>query len=336
MDGEQKYFKLGMFVLGSVTIAVVGIVILGAGSLFQKSVVVETYMDESVQGLDVGAPVKYRGVKIGELAKVEFVAKVYNVEAPQIRLLMNFHPEASPKFNTQGPAAVVQELTQRGMRVRLASAGLTGGVYLELDMMDPKEHPAPQVAWTPEYPYLPSVQSTGTRLTTHVENILEHIEKMRLDVIGEKVAVLVTDLDKVMKTIEPTMTDVRTVAVSADGLVKDARRVITQDIGAEMKALSTSVRDLLEKQVGPAFENIKLSTGRIPGTFDKIDDTLAKINGTLTRIDRTLAEDAGSLDEAMDNLRVMTQDLRDLTGQVKRYPSQALFGEAPPKKAVNK
>jgi hypothetical protein len=42
------------------------------------------------------------------------------------------------------------------------------------------------------------------------------------------------------------------------------------------------------------------------------------------------------MDEALDNLRVMSSDLRDLMGQVKRYPSQALFGEAPPKKAVNK
>ena len=43
-----------------------------------------------------------------------------------------------------------------------------------------------------------------------------------------------------------------------------------------------------------------------------------------------------SVQEALDNLRVVSQDLRELMGQVKRYPSQALFGEAPPKKAVNK
>lgn len=42
------------------------------------------------------------------------------------------------------------------------------------------------------------------------------------------------------------------------------------------------------------------------------------------------------MEEALDNLRVVTQDLRELMGQVKRYPSSALFGEAPPRKAGGK
>src|SRR4051812_31276743 len=186
MDSEARYFKLGAFVLVAVGIAVAAIVVLGAGTLFQKRFTVETYMDESIQGLDVGAPVKYRGVRIGELAKVEFVTKVYGVQSPQIRLLMHFNMDASPRVMQSGPDAAVAELSEKGMRVRLASAGLTGGVYLELDMMEPKEHPPAAITWTPEYPYMPSVQSTGTRLTTHVETILEHIEKMRLDQIAEK------------------------------------------------------------------------------------------------------------------------------------------------------
>jgi phospholipid/cholesterol/gamma-HCH transport system substrate-binding protein/paraquat-inducible protein B len=336
MDSEAKYFKLGLFVLSAVAIGVAAIVVLGAGTLLKKRFTVETYMDESIQGLDVGAPVKYRGVRIGELAKVDFVTKVYGVQSAQIRLLMNFNTDASPRVMQAGPVAAIQELSEKGMRVRLASAGLTGGVYLELDMMEPKEHPPTEITWTPEYPYMPSVQSTGSRLTTHVETILEQIEKMRLDQVAEKVSALVTDLDKVMKGVEPALSEIRGLAASAEGLVKDTRKVVTDDIGKELKALVISTRELLEKEVTPAFKSIRTSSDRLPGTFDKVDGTLEKINVTLRRIDRTLAEDAGSLDEAMDNLRVMTQDLRELTSQVKRYPATVLFGEAPPKKAVNK
>jgi hypothetical protein len=71
-------------------------------------------------------------------------------------------------------------------------------------------------------------------------------------------------------------------------------------------------------------------------TFDKVDATLDRIAGTLRRVDRTLAEDNGSMDEALDNMRMVSQDLRELMGQVKRYPSSALFGEAPPRKAGGK
>jgi phospholipid/cholesterol/gamma-HCH transport system substrate-binding protein/paraquat-inducible protein B len=336
MDSEAKYFKLGIFVLSAVAIGVAAIVVLGAGTLLQKRFVVETYMDESIQGLDVGAPVKYRGVKVGELSKVEFVTTAYGVQSAQIRLLMNFHPEASPRVIQAGPTAAIQELSEKGMRIRLASAGLTGGVYLELDMMDPQEHPPIPITWEPQYPYMPSVQSTGARLTTHVETILEHIEKMRLDQIAEKVTLLLNDMDKLMKTFEPAVADIRQLAVNADGLVKDTRKVVTDDIGKKLSSLVASTRELLDKEVTPAFKSLRTSSDRLPGTFDKVDGTLEKIGGTLRRIDRTLAEDSGSLDEAMDNLRVMTQDLRELTGQVKRYPATVLFGEAPPKKAVNK
>ncbi|MBV8879864.1 MAG: MCE family protein [Planctomycetaceae bacterium] len=340
MSAEQKYFKLGLFVLGAGVILVVGIVVLGTASLFEKHFKVETYVDESVQGLDVGAPVKYRGVRIGELEKVDFVAKRYDPKDGRIRLVMNFHPEAQPKGPGENPAETpaqtLERLSAQGMRVRLASAGLTGGVYLELDLMDPKEHAPKELTWTPEYSYMPSVPSTNVRLTTHVETILEHIEKMRLDQISEKIVAVLDSLDKVMKVVDPAVAELKAFAADADGLVKETRRVVTEDVGREVKSLMSSTRDLFDKEVAPAVRSIRTSADRLPGTFDKIDGTLDRIGATLRRVDRTLAEDGGSMDEALDNLRVVTQDLRELTGQVKRYPSQALFGEAPPKKAGNK
>ena len=47
MSAEQRYFKLGAFVLGAISVLVVGVVLLGAGTLFRKSFRVETYVDES-------------------------------------------------------------------------------------------------------------------------------------------------------------------------------------------------------------------------------------------------------------------------------------------------
>jgi len=334
MSSEQKYFKLGLFVLGATAIGVAAVVVLGAGTLLQKKMPVETYVDESIQGLDVGAPVKFRGVRIGELEKIDFVTQKYGVKDGRIRLLMAFHPESSPRSVSQGdPWEICERLAKEGMRIRLASAGLTGGTYLELDLMEPKEHPPMEIGWTPENPYIPSVPSTNIRLTTHVENILEHIEKMRLDTISEKVVALLESLDKMMKTIEPAVGDLRAVAVDADGLVKDARRIVNEDIGKELKSLMGATRDLIEKEVSPAVKSIRQSSDALPGTFVKIDATLDRIGGTLRRVDRTLAEDGGSMDEALDNLRVVTQDLRELSGQMKRYPASTLFGEAPPKKA---
>ena len=65
MSNQANYYKIGLFVVLGVAIAIVSVVILGAGSIFEKSIVMETYIDGSVQGLDVGSAVKFRGVQIG-------------------------------------------------------------------------------------------------------------------------------------------------------------------------------------------------------------------------------------------------------------------------------
>jgi phospholipid/cholesterol/gamma-HCH transport system substrate-binding protein/paraquat-inducible protein B len=202
--------------------------------------------------------------------------------------------------------------------------------------MNPKENPPPEISWIPRYPYLPSVQSTGTRLTSYVETILEQIEKMRLDRISEQISGLLGSMDALVKKVDPALSDVKTATTDADGLIKDLRRVVNEDVGKDLKSLIASMKDVVEKDLGPAVRSARATADRLPATFEKIDGTLDRISGTLRRVDRTLAEDQGSMDEALDNLRVATGDLRELMAQVKRYPTQALFGEAPPKKAVDK
>src|SRR6185436_20678219 len=132
MSAKANYFKLGAFVLAALAVAVTAIVVLGAGTLMRKKVMVETYMDESVQGLEVGAPVKFRGVSVGRLEKIEFAGIQYKVQDDRIALVIAFYPETLKGFAAENPIATLNEMIARGLRVRLTSAGLTGVLYLEL------------------------------------------------------------------------------------------------------------------------------------------------------------------------------------------------------------
>src|SRR5206468_2641338 len=133
MSAETKYFKLGAFVLAGIAVAVGTVVVLGAGAVMRKKVMAETYVDESVQGLDVGAPVKFRGVHVGQLEKIEFAGVRYDPKDPRICLTIAFWPETLHGYAGADPVGKLKEMVDRGLRVRLASAGLTGGLYLELD-----------------------------------------------------------------------------------------------------------------------------------------------------------------------------------------------------------
>ena len=77
MSLKANYFKLGLFVVGAVVAGVIVLVVIGSGRWFQPKVTIETYFNESVQGLDIGSKLKYRGVVIGEVKSIGFTYNKY-------------------------------------------------------------------------------------------------------------------------------------------------------------------------------------------------------------------------------------------------------------------
>jgi len=72
-NSNPNYFRLGLFVLAAIGVLVAVVLIFGSGQLFKKSFVIETYIKQSVTGLDTGASVRFRGVKIGQVTLNWFV-----------------------------------------------------------------------------------------------------------------------------------------------------------------------------------------------------------------------------------------------------------------------
>jgi phospholipid/cholesterol/gamma-HCH transport system substrate-binding protein len=77
VSDEAHYARVGAFVFGGILLAVITAIVIGGGSFFQKPIIVETVFDESVQGIDVGSPVKLRGVKIGTVSYIGLVGDNY-------------------------------------------------------------------------------------------------------------------------------------------------------------------------------------------------------------------------------------------------------------------
>jgi paraquat-inducible protein B len=77
MSAQANYFKIGLFVIGATIALVFLLVMLGAGRIFQSKILMETYFNESVQGLEVGSKVKYRGVIVGEVKSIGFTYTKY-------------------------------------------------------------------------------------------------------------------------------------------------------------------------------------------------------------------------------------------------------------------
>src|SRR5215468_3679253 len=128
MSAKANFFKIGLFTIGATLALVFLLVLLGAGKLFQSKIVMETYFNESVQGLEVGSKVKYRGVIVGEVKSIGFTYTRYQQDKPMADRLRYVMVEATilPRLiggRTGGDLArseIAKEEVDKGLRVRLA------------------------------------------------------------------------------------------------------------------------------------------------------------------------------------------------------------------------
>ena len=179
MSAEARYFRVGLFVLIGIVLIGACTVILGGQNLFKEPVLMETVFNESVQGLEVGSPVKLRGVQLGTVSEIAFVRDYYPVESTgelrehgeKIVVLMEVMEPVETEISSEERRENVKQLIGRGLRLRLASSGVTGTVFVQGDFLSPTRHPPMEIPWTPENLYIPSAPSTMATITSAAERI---------------------------------------------------------------------------------------------------------------------------------------------------------------------
>ena len=179
------YFKLGLFLIGGIILLLVVLFALGAGKFFQRTYQMETYVNESVNGLEVGSAVKFRGVRVGSVSEIGFVAGKYS-GADGYRYVYVQCTLDKDLFGTMGPKNAKDQAAEevaRGLRARTISQGLTGQLFLGLDYVDPDRNPPLPIDWTPASIYIPAAPSTLSKVEQAVlgiSNTLTGLEQAEL------------------------------------------------------------------------------------------------------------------------------------------------------------
>jgi paraquat-inducible protein B len=350
MSARANFFKIGLFVIGATAALAFLLVLLGAGKLFQSKIVMETYFDESVQGLDLGSKVKYRGVIVGEVKSIGFTYTRYQLDLPMAQRLRYVMVEATilPRLiGGRGTATdtlkveTVKEEVGKGLRVRMAPQGITGTSYLEIDYVDPDKNPIIDVPWQPDNLYIPSARATVTQFVEAASEIVDQLRKIDLDAIA-------TNLNTLLVT-----TNNRVGAVDSGGISNQTKQVLAKlgtkldqlpmdKLGNESSSLLTELRTTNRQLQAilndPAWKQLPGNTDAAVAQFRKLVDdpnfalSLAHLENTLARLDRISGGGDADLRATIDNLRQITENLRVITENAKRYPSQLILG-APPEPA---
>ncbi|HQY59297.1 MAG: MCE family protein [Nitrospira sp.] len=337
MSEKANYFKIGVFILSAVTITVIAIVVLGGGQWLKPVVHWETYFDESVQGLAVGSPIKYRGVQMGTVEAIDFVGDVYGPELDTTNRLRygryvritGSASHVTPHLSREEQEAAKASTIVAGLRVRLASQGVTGVVYLEADYLDPQQYPALEVPWKPQAAYLPSAPSTVSVLGAALHTIARDLEKADIHTIAGHLDGLVLETTKFVKdtNVQALSSQTGRVLAELERIAQQGRRVM------ERPELTTIVSDAARTMEGAKTLVMELSqiSKQIKIASDRFPDASNRLEKSVRRVDTLLANKSQDIEETIENLRVVSANLRELTDNAKRYPAQVFLGEPPPK-----
>ena len=347
---KLSYFKIGLFVIAASVIAVVGVILLGVGSVFQNDALVETYVDESVQGLDVGSAVKFRGVPIGKVEKISLTSAEYSTRKRYVLVRIGIAPTMFQFAVTEPNQAGFKLEVERGLRLRLAAQGLTGVAYIEADYADPLRNPALEIDWQPNYPYVPSTRSRITQLSESLEKILRSLEHVD---IGR----LVDGMEKSLSTITKVAESVKFEKVSGEAVAflseaRETNRQLKELVGgqevkgaaSDAAAAAKSARAIISGAEKPmqqllvdlpqASESLTRFIKRLDTISGDLPESSAQLRQTIQRMNRLIASQQRDIERTMDNLRAISDNLKELTDNSKKYPSQVLFGAPPPPSKV--
>ncbi len=194
MSRKPHYFAVGLFVLVSCALGLVGIVAISSDALRSPEYFIETYVDESVQGIDIGTPFKFRGVKVGNVSEIRMVSEDYDTAKMYVMIRIAIESK-SLLSDTESLSERIKQQVANGLRLKLVPQGITGLSFVEADLYPDSGVEPLEIDWEPKYAYIPSTPAMMTILSRSLERIAGEINEINLGDIGANIESISSNLN---------------------------------------------------------------------------------------------------------------------------------------------
>ena len=335
MMGRTAFLRVGLLIVLGAS-GILGIVLFLGGDRWSAGHVYESYFNETVQGLDVGAPIKFRGVTLGRVSRIGLVSAEYGVDQAAAlnardnrQVFVRYTIDPSRVGRLPDTATAIKT----GLRARIAAQGITGLSYVELDFVDPQKFPAQDVAWVPKGDVLPSMPSTLAQVQNAAQEFLAKLNNVDLDGLSQRIIGL---LDDVRGSLESG--DVHIAITEAIGLLRTVQanidRADVPALVAEMRATTDAARNLVATVRGIVDQ------AQVPTLVQQMAATATKLQALITRLDgvaRQVGEGTADMQQALVPLlrdtEAVMNNLRETTDTMRQYPAGTMLGGPPPRSA---
>lgn len=324
MASLKTKFSVGLFLICGITVVILGIIWLGMSNYLEKGRLFVAYYDESVQGLDVDSPVKYRGVHIGRVHTIGVAP-----DGKMIEVVLKIESDIKPKDDGQNLVA------------QLKSVGITGLMFIELEQKEANDRDYPSLDFKPEYPVISTRPSEISKIFQGIEDIFNlfraldantisnqltaALKKINQTIDDAKLADMVNEfrttikemqklvssdkMDQLLLSMEQTSNNLGKMAINADGGISDVR----QTVGRLDRVISTSGGNVQE-----ITTDLKASAMQVKQAMETATALLENTDRQVDTIQRQVSVTLNGIDRAADT---MNRFLNQLANQ----PSQVIF-----------
>jgi paraquat-inducible protein B len=330
MSKQASMKMIGVFVVGAVALLTASIVIFSSGQFFQRQNFYVLYFDESVRGLNAGAPVYFKGVKVGAVTDVRLFYKP-EIEALHSAVVVELDSSRIINVDTWGKVAaesgdVKYLVEKKGLKGQLDTQSLvTGLLVITLDFFPDK--PVELHNYMKKYEEIPTIPTQFEQVAKALQELPIKEMVKKLDKIISGIENLVNSQDtqegvkslartakeaeglikKINEQIGPTMTDLRATSEAARGTFRQAEKTLAMNEGVP----------------GQIAVKTKETLDQAKGTLKKMDDNLA----ALKRFTQENTEVSFQLEDTLREFSNIARSLRVLTDYLERHPEAILKGK---------
>ena len=313
---EANKYKLGIFVLTGIGLLVIALFMLGLSEALQPKINFMTYFNESVQGLDIGSPVKFRGVTIGKVTRIAIRPKDNFIRVDMQAMPSSIQPSEKGTKPVDFFKNLQVQVTQ-GLRCRLELKGITGMKYVEMDYLEPEKiqklpfdpfscpvtfaDGTKTILIPPDNAlYIPSSPSLMSGLRTSLSVALARVANIDFQKMSKEISATLNEARKLLgdSRINTMLSKGESVVNNIDNITDIINKTLTrkrlESIRKEFQATLKSVNKLSST----AEQQIKKA--KFPDTTQNIRDLKQSLDTTLVKLEHTLdaiTELAQALDE---------------------------------------
>jgi paraquat-inducible protein B len=297
MGSKVNPTVIGAFVVGAIALAVVGVLLFGGGKFFQEKTTFVIFFDGSVQGLNVGAPVVFRGVQIGQVTNIE---ALFDPKETTIRIKVLVEVVRSKVRTPEGFARLsgqetLELLVQRGLRASLQMQSFVTGLLLVSLDFHPGT-PIKRLGFDPTYPEVPTVPTEMQQLLDEARQAVTKLGQLPLaELLGEAIGTF-----KRVNTLLD-LPELRQTLVSLNELVGETKQLL-HDTDGQVASLGTKLGDAAEA-ARAAMEVLRLALGDVQKLVRTVDGQVVPLS---TSAKDTLAAARSALGQAQKSLVTLT------------------------------